>query len=102
MRYVLAKGPVAFIEDLADWLDSGSHSGGHSRTWSNNTHSGRRGRRDVLNYVGRRSHFMVTLSAQPLITHVAPIDPIFLKGDKIQPGHPLFGLIWINPERVSG
>lgn len=25
-----------------------------------------------------------------------------MEGDKIQPGHPLFGLIWINPKRVSG
>lgn len=25
-----------------------------------------------------------------------------LRGDAIQPGHPLFGLIWINPERMSG
>ena len=45
---------------------------------------------------------MVTLPAQPLIKHIAPIDPRFLEGDKIQPGHPLFGLIWINPQRVSG
>jgi len=33
---------------------------------------------------------------------IKPIDPRHLIGDKIQPGHPLFGLIWINPERVSG
>lgn len=33
---------------------------------------------------------------------VKPVDPEHLVGDKIQPGHPLFGLIWINPERVSG
>src|SRR5688572_3844870 len=25
-----------------------------------------------------------------------------LEGDEIQPGHPLFGLVWINPERMSG
>ena len=25
-----------------------------------------------------------------------------LVGDKIQPGHPLFGIVWINPARVSG
>src|SRR4051812_7360584 len=25
-----------------------------------------------------------------------------LDGDAIQPGHPLFGLVWINPERMSG
>lgn len=25
-----------------------------------------------------------------------------LEGDLIQPGHPLFGIIWVNPERLSG
>jgi uncharacterized protein (DUF433 family) len=25
-----------------------------------------------------------------------------LEGDAIQPGHPLFGLVWINRERMSG
>lgn len=34
--------------------------------------------------------------------HIEPIDPSLLEGDKIQPGHPLFGLVWINPKRVSG
>src|SRR3954465_14220320 len=29
-------------------------------------------------------------------------SPAALQGDLIQPGHPLFGLIWINRERVSG
>jgi uncharacterized protein (DUF433 family) len=33
---------------------------------------------------------------------IQPIDAKHLTGDKIQPGHPLFGLIWINPNRVSG
>src|SRR6266550_85832 len=42
------------------------------------------------------------LSTQPLVTSIEPVDPQYLVGDKIQPGHPLFGLIWINPERVSG
>jgi uncharacterized protein (DUF433 family) len=42
-------------------------------------------------------------TAQPLfLSHVNPVAPEFLDGDKIQPGHPLFGLIWINPSRVSG
>lgn len=34
--------------------------------------------------------------------HIKPLAPEFLEGDKIQPGHPLFGLIWINRKRVSG
>jgi uncharacterized protein (DUF433 family) len=37
-----------------------------------------------------------------LITKVVPVAPEHLVGDLIQSGHPLFGLIWINPERVSG
>lgn len=45
---------------------------------------------------------MLSPTRRPPLAHVAPIDPELLKGDKIQPGHPLFGLIWINPERVSG
>jgi len=38
----------------------------------------------------------------PLVTNVKPMDPQYLAGDLIQPEHPLFGLIWINPDRVSG
>ncbi len=30
------------------------------------------------------------------------LTPEDLAGDLIQPGHPLFGIIWINRERVSG
>ena len=39
---------------------------------------------------------------RPALRHIAPIDPELLEGDKIQRGHPLFGLVWINPKRVSG
>jgi uncharacterized protein (DUF433 family) len=45
---------------------------------------------------------MLTAARFPLIANVKPIDPKLLEGDKIQPGHPLFGLVWINPARVSG
>jgi uncharacterized protein (DUF433 family) len=38
----------------------------------------------------------------PKLSHIEPMEPELLEGDKIQRGHPLFGLIWINPERVSG
>ena len=34
--------------------------------------------------------------------HSDTVAPEHLDGDKIQPGHPLFGLVWINPQRVSG
>lgn len=45
---------------------------------------------------------MDKLARQPLITNVTPVAAESLIGDLIQPGHPLFGLVWINPERVSG
>ncbi len=31
-----------------------------------------------------------------------PLSEDALRGDLIQPGHPCFGMIWINRERVSG
>lgn len=31
-----------------------------------------------------------------------PLRPEDIAGDSIQPGHPLFGIVWINPERMSG
>jgi len=31
-----------------------------------------------------------------------PLTPDDLEGDLIQPGHRLFGIVWINPERMSG
>ncbi len=42
-----------------------------------------------------------TAQAIPL-RHIEPLAPELLEGDKIQPGHPLFGLVWINRKRVSG
>src|ERR1019366_6998903 len=38
-------------------------------------------------------------------TGVQPAKPLTaddLEGDLIQPGHPLFGIVWINHERMSG
>ncbi len=45
---------------------------------------------------------MMTTSLHPANRYIRPIDPRYLEGDRIQPGHALFGLIWINPHRVSG
>jgi hypothetical protein len=45
---------------------------------------------------------MAKLVDRPLIKRVTPVAPEHLVGDLIQSGHPLFGLVWINPERVSG
>lgn len=33
---------------------------------------------------------------------VGTLDPALLEGDRIRPGHPLFGVVWMNPARVSG
>jgi uncharacterized protein (DUF433 family) len=33
---------------------------------------------------------------------IRPVPPESLENDRVQPGHPLFGLIWINPDRISG
>lgn len=45
---------------------------------------------------------MLTFDHEPLVTNIDAIDPKYLEGDLIHPSHPLFGLIWINPERVRG
>lgn len=31
-----------------------------------------------------------------------PLSASEIAGDLVKPGHPLFGLVWINPERMSG
>ncbi len=31
-----------------------------------------------------------------------PVKPENLVGDLVRPGDPLFGIVWINPERMSG
>jgi uncharacterized protein (DUF433 family) len=41
-------------------------------------------------------------AARQILKQVRSLDPALLEGDRIQPGHPLFGLVWINPRRVSG
>lgn len=44
---------------------------------------------------------MGKLAERTWIKNVTPVAPENLAGDLIQPGHPLFGLVWINRERVS-
>jgi uncharacterized protein (DUF433 family) len=44
---------------------------------------------------------MPTLDAKPP-TLDRPLTAEDQAGDLIQPGHPLFGVIWVNPERMSG
>ncbi len=45
---------------------------------------------------------MLTKNYRPILKKIRPLDSSLMEGDKIQPGHPLFGLVWINPNRVSG
>lgn len=45
---------------------------------------------------------MAKLIDGSLIKKITPVTQEHLVGDLIQSGHPLFGLVWINPERVSG
>ena len=40
------------------------------------------------------------IQVPPLV--IRDVESTHLVGDMIQPGHPLFGLVWINLERVSG
>ena len=41
---------------------------------------------------------MTNVSSQP----GRPIDSDAREGDLIPPGHPLFGIVWVNPHRLSG
>jgi len=45
---------------------------------------------------------MLAQRTRPAIQHPKSVAPEELVGDKIHPGHPLFGIVWINRERVSG
>ena len=45
---------------------------------------------------------MAGIFEKPLVKCIKPVAPELLEGDLIQPGNALFGLIWINRQRVSG
>ena len=45
---------------------------------------------------------MATLPTTPRIKQINPVDPEALKGDLVKQGSELFGIIWINPQRMSG
>jgi uncharacterized protein (DUF433 family) len=53
-------------------------------------------------YCWGRELFMITLSDVPHMSHIKPVAPENLAGDLIGRDHSLFGLIWINPERMHG
>ena len=40
-------------------------------------------------------------SANPVLPS-KPLTAEDIEGDLIQPGHPLFGIVWVNRERMSG
>ena len=45
---------------------------------------------------------MTRLASTRLARPSSPPDPEDLEGDLLQPGHGLFGTIWVNPDRLSG
>jgi uncharacterized protein (DUF433 family) len=45
---------------------------------------------------------MSALAEHPLVKNIRPVSAESLIGDRITTENPLFGLIWINPARVSG
>lgn len=51
---------------------------------------------------GPQGAAMSTVADQPWARHIKPVSAEHLAGDQIQRGHPLFGLVWINRQRMSG
>lgn len=45
---------------------------------------------------------MAQSTSLPPVRPAKPLTPEELEGDLIQPGHPLFGIIWLNRQRMSG
>jgi uncharacterized protein (DUF433 family) len=42
-------------------------------------------------------------SMQSIVPQNLPkLMPEDIVGDLVQPGHPLFGIVWVNPQRMSG
>jgi uncharacterized protein (DUF433 family) len=45
---------------------------------------------------------MAQLTPSTSVHPAKPLTPQDLEGDLIQSGHPLFGIIWVNRDRMSG
>jgi len=45
---------------------------------------------------------MIQPGASNKVRPAKPLTPEDLRGDLIKADHPLFGIIWINPERLGG
>jgi uncharacterized protein (DUF433 family) len=45
---------------------------------------------------------MSQVTVPPPIRPATPLTSEDLDGDLIQPGNPLFGIVWVNPQRLGG
>jgi len=45
---------------------------------------------------------MASVSGIPRMKNIKAVDPQSLAGDLVSSANPLFGIIWINPQRLSG
>jgi uncharacterized protein (DUF433 family) len=45
---------------------------------------------------------MASVAASKPVSPATPLSAEDIEGDLVQPGHPLYGIIWVNPERMSG
>ena len=52
-------------------------------------------RSDTIHLMSQRTTAKPVRPERPLTTED-------LEGDLIQPGHPLYGIVWVNPRRLSG
>jgi uncharacterized protein (DUF433 family) len=57
---------------------------------------------DVFQRPKSRKTAMLQATHSHSLRHIEPLDPRLIEHDRIQPGNSLFGLVWINPKRVSG
>jgi uncharacterized protein (DUF433 family) len=44
----------------------------------------------------------MVVRTRELVNGRVELSPDLLEGDLIQPGHRLFGLVWVNPQRMHG
>ena len=44
----------------------------------------------------------MVLRTREVVDGRVQLSPDLLEGDLIQPGHQLFGLVWVNPQRMHG
>src|SRR5213076_667936 len=61
-----------------------------------------RGHRETAASEALRGATVVASMATPHPTTSRAVGPEALKGDLVTPGDPRYGVVWINPERMSG